>query len=229
MKENCAECRHHDVFWGGAGCNLLNNGERCKFEPLHQPAEGRRMNKKAVLISVRPKWCEMIANGEKTVEVRKTRPKLKTPFKVYIYCTKSDDMFWVLNTISRRVYGFSAVCANLKDAEGAYEGNGKVIGEFVCDTILRNCEMANADIAEAQSCVKREKILEYSGGHEVFGWHVSDLVIYDKPKELSEFDKPMCTRESDCGAGCSYFDPDLVICKRETTFKRPPQSWCYVK
>ena len=44
MKENCAECRHHDVFWGGAGCNLLNNGERCKFEPLHQPAGGRRMN-----------------------------------------------------------------------------------------------------------------------------------------------------------------------------------------
>lgn len=33
MKENCAECKHHDVFWGGSGCNLLNNGERCKFEP----------------------------------------------------------------------------------------------------------------------------------------------------------------------------------------------------
>ena len=33
MKENCAECKHHDVFWGDSGCNLLNNGERCKFEP----------------------------------------------------------------------------------------------------------------------------------------------------------------------------------------------------
>ena len=33
MKENCAECRHHDAFWGGSGCNLLNNGESCKFNP----------------------------------------------------------------------------------------------------------------------------------------------------------------------------------------------------
>ena len=42
---------------------------------------------KAVLISIRPQWCEKIASGEKTIEVRKTRPKLKTPFKCYIYCT----------------------------------------------------------------------------------------------------------------------------------------------
>lgn len=36
--------------------------------------------------------------------------------------------------------------------------NGKVIGEFVCDYILQRCEMANADIAEQQSCVRREDI-----------------------------------------------------------------------
>ena len=41
---------------------------------------------KAVLISIRPKWCEKIANGNKTIEVRKTRPKMDTPFKCYIYC-----------------------------------------------------------------------------------------------------------------------------------------------
>lgn len=43
---------------------------------------------KAVLISIRPEWCEKIINGKKTVEVRKTRPKMDTPFKCYIYCTK---------------------------------------------------------------------------------------------------------------------------------------------
>ena len=42
---------------------------------------------KAVLISIRPEWCAKIASGEKTIEVRKTRPKLETPFKCYIYCT----------------------------------------------------------------------------------------------------------------------------------------------
>ena len=44
---------------------------------------------KAVLISINPLWCELIGNGEKTIEVRKNRPKLKTPFKVFIYCTKA--------------------------------------------------------------------------------------------------------------------------------------------
>ena len=64
---------------------------------------------KSVLISIQPKWCELIAYGKKTVKVRKSRPKLETPFKVYIYCTQN-----------RRDYGVT---------------QGKVIGEFVCDKI----------------------------------------------------------------------------------------------
>ena len=67
--------------------------------------------------------------------------------------------------------------------------NGKVIGEFVCDAIIRNCEMANADIAEQQGCIKRGELLKYAGDKEIYGWHISDLVIYDKPKELYEFYK----------------------------------------
>lgn len=35
---------------------------------------------KSVLISIRPEWVEKILSGEKTLEVRKTRPKLETPF-----------------------------------------------------------------------------------------------------------------------------------------------------
>lgn len=34
MKEDCAVCIHHNVFWGSSGCNLLNNNEKCKFEPI---------------------------------------------------------------------------------------------------------------------------------------------------------------------------------------------------
>ena len=52
---------------------------------------------KAVLISIRPKWCEKIASGEKTIEVRKTRPKLHTPFKCYIYCTKDKHLAFMQN------------------------------------------------------------------------------------------------------------------------------------
>jgi len=49
---------------------------------------------RAVILSVRPQWCELIANGQKTVEVRKNRPKIPTPFKCYIYCTKGNLTFW---------------------------------------------------------------------------------------------------------------------------------------
>lgn len=85
---------------------------------------------KAVLISIRPKWCEKIISGEKTIEVRKNRPKLETPFKAYIYCTKGRPdrnipiyqerlMQDYLNTGSMK----SLNCPH---------GNGKVIGEFTC-------------------------------------------------------------------------------------------------
>lgn len=41
-----------------------------------------------IMLPVRPKWCELIASGDKIIEARKTKPKCDTPFKVYIYCTK---------------------------------------------------------------------------------------------------------------------------------------------
>ena len=154
---------------------------------------------KAVLISIQPKWCELIASGKKTVEVRKTKPKIDMPFKCYIYETKGK-LRWCnkcQETDCERPY---PNCA-------CWEGQGKVIGEFVCNAIISHCEMANADIAEYQGCIKRERLLEYANGKELYGWHISDLVIYDKPKELGEFSK----------YGFDRFVP----------WKRPPQSWCY--
>ncbi len=82
---------------------------------------------RSVLISINPKWCELIASGKKTVEVRKTRPKIDTPFKVYIYETKGK-LRW---------------CNKCQDSDcerpypgcACFEGYGKVIGEFVCDQI----------------------------------------------------------------------------------------------
>lgn len=184
---------------------------------------------KSVLISIRPKWCELIASGEKTIEVRKTKPKIETPFKCYIYCTKSDDMFWVLNTISRREYGISVVCANLDGAEGAIRGDGKVIGEFVCkkftyieagyDTNGRK-HLYNTAFIEHCMCISDNELHEYlyknrenCGG---WAWHISDLVIYDTPKELSEFRKPC---KPGCNAICNIGCPNVL--------ERSPKTWCY--
>lgn len=93
----------------------------------------------AVLLSIQPQYCELIANGKKTVEVRKTRPKLETPFKVYIYCTKPKSKHdWGLCLEDGKV-GF--VCNCNYDAairNGMKILSGKVIGEFICDDITKN-------------------------------------------------------------------------------------------
>ena len=64
---------------------------------------------KAVLISIRPKWCELIASGKKTIEIRKTRPKIETPFKCYIYCTRpkfDHEDFIVVNAGTEKAFAF---------------------------------------------------------------------------------------------------------------------------
>lgn len=156
---------------------------------------------KAVLFSIRPKYCELIASGKKTVEVRKTRPKIDVPFKCYIYCT------------------INGTTAKERDKNIFTDLRGKVIGEFVCDSIISHCEMANADIAEQQGCIKRETLLEYSNGKELYGFHISDLVIYDKPRELGEF--------SSGSSRLEFSNTEDGFPLKWSGMKRPPQSWMY--
>ena len=175
---------------------------------------------KAVMLSIRPKWCEKIANGEKTIEVRKTKPKLKTPFKCYIYCTLPK-------------YPHEDFIATDYPMPQFY-GGGKVVGEFTCDRIyeirkrgipenfdycyLSLNEWGNDDIeteirAISASCVSKEELNAYGAKAPLlYGWHISDLRIYDAPRELSEF-----TGLRDTRFGAAPYD-----------IKRAPQSWCYV-
>lgn len=190
---------------------------------------------KAVMLSIRPKWVEKIASGEKTIEVRKTRPKLETPFKAYIYCTMPDakDPHNILE---------------LHGADGKIrKANGKVIGEFTCERIFPINVFDNGGIQNwffehmERSCLTYEELADYIGnGRTGYGWHISDLKIYDTLRELSEF-SPVCRYKNDdksCQSrrvACSYqkydYNPDgsinLVECGR--TLERPPQSWCYVE
>lgn len=199
---------------------------------------------KAVLISIQPKWCELIAKGKKTVEVRKSRPKTDTPFKVYIYATNPKNKNDLGLCLDNGMFGSSKEVGFLykRNYETAKQLNmqilsGKVIGEFVCDCIISHCEMANADIAEQQGCIKRGKLLEYSNGKGLYGWHISDLKIYDKPRELSEF-RAICRHYDDgrCG-NCEYYDyanNESYRCEECAVdglkpITKAPQSWCYVE
>lgn len=159
---------------------------------------------KAVMLSIRPKWCEKIASGEKTIEVRKTRPKLDMPFKCYIYCTQSGV------------------------ALGAWGKHGKVIVEFTCDRIYELAPLNHApDDVEKQACLTREEIVNYLKGTG-YGWHIVDLRIYDQPRELTEF-RRSCPNDLYCES-CAMYSNNNGICNNGALpLRRPPQSWCYVE
>lgn len=166
---------------------------------------------KAVMLSIRPKWVEKIARGEKTIEVRKTRPKMDTPFKCYIYCTidgiKKMPKDYIAESVER----------------------GKVIGEFTCDWIYKIDKDSTDFLFKAGGLSVYKKAAEekcalcvamtddelhgYLGHCQGYGWHISDLRIYDAPRELSEF-----TGLRDTRFGAAPYD-----------IKRAPQSWCYVE
>lgn len=196
---------------------------------------------KAVLISIQPKWCEKIANGEKTVEVRKTKPKLEVPFKCYIYCTlpPQTELFThgcireYANELIRLqsgeiVYGYGRqLCCDTEHRPYSRDNFlcQKVIGEFVCDRIL-DCR----DIPIEPTCLTVDEWLKYTDGHKgpVYGWHISNLQIYDYPKELSEFMKP-CENDLYCEECAMYSEFSEQCGNKALKLTRPPQSWCYVE
>ena len=199
---------------------------------------------KAVLLSIQPKWCRLIAEGKKTVEVRKTIPKLETPFKCYIYCTQGKTLDDILTF------------AEYKNGEymGDYYANGEIIGEFICRGIEEYWfTKEDADIEEYEdvqlSCLTSDEILAYGKEKPLYFWDISNLVIYDTPKELSEF----AVIDERAIKGCRhrervYVNPAYTngawllgayICTKgeedwcskckTKPLKRPPQSWCYVE
>ena len=176
---------------------------------------------KAVLISVRPKWVEKIANGEKTIEVRKTRPKLDTPFKCYIYCTQSGV------------------------ALGAWGKHGKVIGEFTCDRIykidkdstgflfkaggLSVYKQAAEEKCDLRVAMTDDELHGYLGHYQGYGWHIVDLKIYETPKKLTEFhtwEKCKSCRKSGYESTACIYDENCMI---PAAITKAPQSWCYVE
>ena len=172
---------------------------------------------KAVMLSVRPKWVEKIASGKKTIEVRKTRPNLPTPFKCYIYCTLPK-------------YPHEDFIATDYPMPQFY-GGGKVIGEFTCERVVpitydggRLWCPTNAAFSPA-TCLSQAEIIAYIGDKgRCYGWHIQNLKIYDTPRELSEFERPYECNECD-----AKWATECNACYEEGKIKRPPQSWCYVE
>lgn len=200
----------------------------------------------SIMQSIKPFHCGNIAVGRKGYEVRKTKPNIPTPFKSYIYCTK--------NTYSGGVIKQPLYLSNnelfMKCKIGVYDFeivNGKVIGEYICDEIQEwvfDNETNSYDISDddlALTCLTQEQLWEYGKGKTLYGYHITNLKIYDEPKELSEF-YTICNKDDldqcgdckyieSCGASFPCEDGGGWWCSvdNKKPLTRPPQSWCYVE
>lgn len=203
----------------------------------------------AIIISVKPQWVEKILNGEKTIEIRKTMPKCELPYKVYIYETKGKKHFY--NYIE------ACECPNEEERIKFWEyGCGKVVAEFTLNKVdkigladefcnygawLFNEERYLHDKEKERilkkSCLSMQELNDYLGYGDFetqqfangYAWHIDNLKIYDKPKELSEF-KTYCNLVHN-KKNVQCFS---ILCRFKNECKdhlkpiiRPPQSWCY--
>lgn len=202
---------------------------------------------KAVLISIRPWWCLKIAQGKKTIEVRKTKPKLDTPFKAYVYVPKVrpylvwGDVFrgnWETEFTSLSGYGWD-------EANRIWDVfNGKVMGEFTCDGLQEITYNNSAHdmppfyqwldappwalFLPQRACLTDEELAQYLGSAGGYGWHISNLNVYDDPMPLSRFHRP-CRTGLYCDSCAMYQTHDLICGNAALQITRPPQSWCYVE
>lgn len=190
---------------------------------------------KAVLISIRPKWCEKIASGKKTIEVRRNFPKLHVPFKVYIYCTR-QNLLMKSNVSGNLCVKRGKGCKETLESRSETEYSGKIIGEFVCRTMeefttdYRANDAKKVAIAK-DACMTLAEMMDYEyKGHSacLFGWHISDLVIYDKPRELDDF-RRACKNDWWCESCAMYSEYNGTCGNGSLQIRRPPQSWCYVE
>lgn len=195
----------------------------------------------SIMQSIKPQYCELITSGKKTIEVRKTKPKIPTPFKVYIYETRAEcDRPIILD------------CGRLD-----FHGRGQVIGEYICNEVSDYCYdttyglyrpinkkgffITDNDVPLEDMCLNQTQLIDYGKDETLRGWHISDLKIYDKPKYLSEFYvscKGNGTADDKICISCPnlLFDYDDLNghtrwCEvhKKKPLTRPPQSWCYVE
>ena len=147
----------------------------------------------AVMISLRPKWAALIATEKKNVEVRRTFPGMVfLPFKLYLYCTNLNGC-----PLEEYVQIHAMTGGHIDDFIG------KVFGECTCD-VIHDIDYSREEgytfgYHQGADCLKDGEFDNYLKGGPGYGWHLTDLEIYDTPKKLSEFG-----------------------------LTRPPQSWRYI-
>lgn len=188
---------------------------------------------KAIMISIKPKWVAKILNGEKTIEIRKTMPKCELPIDVYIYCTKDKPY---LANATELFTGKYACISNDEVSYKEHNLNGKVVAKFTLNKVeeIEDCvdvlSTKSLDCMELlqKSCLMYEELhdylpFRYDDSPRGYAIHISDLEIFDKPKELSEF-RHVCELKN-----CKAKDKGCWYCGKHTRLNKAPQNMCYVE
>ena len=187
---------------------------------------------KSILISIKPKWVAKILNGDKTIEIRKSFPKCDLHIDVYIYCTKDN-----YELVKPKDYGKYLLFT--KDAvKNAKENsfNGKVVAKFTLNkwetiTYDSTYKLFKLNDVLQKSCLTEYELFDYLKGKVGYAWHISNLEIFDRPRELSEFKHWIFYKEcSKCPYGKS--DNDYGLCSQCCEIKpviKAPQSWQFIE
>lgn len=197
---------------------------------------------KAILMSIRPKWVAKILNGEKTIEIRKKFPKDYVGW-VYIYCTKENSNFLHNNCID--IWWVEDRDFQKKNKRLGLEQqsilNGKVVAIFWCDKVeeivydyggvyeMFQTNKLDCDNLNAKSCLTDNELKQYLKPKREHGnicgkaIHITNLEIFDKPKELSKFKHTI--KKHYYNADFDYGGVEEIT----LPLTRAPQSWCYVE
>lgn len=193
---------------------------------------------KSILMSIKPKWCELIASGKKTIEIRKTAPK-EVPFKAYIYCTRQKVNGEILLTYDKKIEGRNRGFRDNGDIPLA----GKVIGEFVCDRVFKlkinSDDYGNYwhewdDEGDIQDmCLSYEELETYLGKSVGYGLHISELKIYNEPRDIKFKLHKVINGYHKKDEKNETFNDKIESLKHSNRVElkiidKAPVSWCYV-
>lgn len=205
-----------------------------------------------ILASIKPYYYYLIAEEKKKIEVRKTALK-NLPQDIAFYMSKDEKSFAKIPKEFQEKYrkhfgkvGLAIVCDKIEDfycASVPYlKENNLGYGQFVDNGVYKvngwhegivferndryiETMLNNDDLKEM--CLSAQELFDYIGvGKHLYSWHISDLKIYDKPKELSEF-RISCNRKNLCYSCNRFTGKPWDICN--STITRPPQSYMRVK
>lgn len=183
-----------------------------------------------ILASLKPYYYYLIGEKKKNIEVRKSALK-DLPQDIVFYMSKDEKSFAKIPKEFQEKYrkhfgkvGIKVICDRIDEYKYVYCDHPEIGYPVGYDCGDNWYDIDDEDLQKA--CLTEEEFKRYGNGKPLYGWHISDLKIYDKPRELSEF-RISCNRKNLCYSCNRFTGKPWDICNNSIT--RPPQSYMRVK